>query len=64
MPEMQLTPYHLLLQRTVHAFPPGSFVKEDVYVRKKWRQEQILDDNFWKRCLKKYVPALQERQKW
>ena len=31
---------------------------------KKWRQVQILAVNFWKRWLKEYVLALQERQKW
>ena len=59
-----LTPNHLLLQRPVHTLPPGSFVKEDILVRKKWRQAQILADHFWKRWLKEYVPALQKRQKW
>ena len=59
-----LTPNHLLLQRAVYTLPPGSFVKEDVFARKKWRQVQILADHFWKRWLKEYIPALQERQKW
>ena len=59
-----LIPNHLLLQRAVHALPPGSFVKEDIFVRKKWRQVQIFADHFWKRWLKEYMPALQERQKW
>ena len=59
-----LTPNHLLLQRTVSALPPGTFVKEDMLFRKKWRQTQILADHFWRRWLKEYVPALQERQKW
>ena len=59
-----LTPNHLLLQRSVRTFPPGSFVKEDIYARKKWRQTQILADHFWKRWIKEYIPALQERQKW
>ena len=36
-------------------------MKEDILVRKKWRQAQILADYFWKRWLKEYVPALQER---
>ncbi|XP_073230048.1 uncharacterized protein [Porites lutea] len=59
-----LTPNHLLLQRTVSSSPPGTFVKEDMLLRKKWRQTQILADHFWRRWLKEYVPALQERQKW
>ena len=55
-----LTPKHLLLQRTVSALPPGTLVKEDMLLRK----TQILADHFWRRWLKEYVPALQERQKW
>ena len=39
-------------------------MKEDIFARKKWRQVQILGDHFWKRWLKEYVLALQERQKW
>ena len=41
-----LIPNHLLFQRTVHTLPHGSFRKEDVFVRKKWRQYQILADDF------------------
>ena len=59
-----LTPNHLLLQKAVHNLPPGSFVKEDLLSRKKWRQAQILADHFWKRWLKEYILSLQERQKW
>ena len=59
-----LTPNHLLLQKAVHNLPPGSFVKEDLFSRKKWRQAQILADHFWKRWVKEYVLSLQERQKW
>ena len=46
----QLTPNHLLLQRTVSALPPGTFVKEDMLFRKKWRQTQMLTtfgDDSW-----------------
>ena len=59
-----LTPNHLLLQKAVHNLPPGSFVKEDLFSRKKWRQAQILADHFWKRWVKEYILSLQERQKW
>ena len=30
-----LMPDHLLLQRKVHALPPGSFLKEDILSRKR-----------------------------
>ena len=46
-----LTPNHLLMQRTVSALPPGTFVKGDMLLRKKWRQTQILADHFWRRWL-------------
>ena len=59
-----LTPNHLLLQRPMQALPPGTFVKEDIYCRKKWKQVQILANHFWTRWLHEYLPALQERQKW
>ena len=59
-----LTPNHLLLQKAVHNLPPGSFVKENLFSRKKWRQAQILANHFWKRWVKEYILSLQERQKW
>ena len=59
-----LTPNHLLLQQENLALPPGLFVREDLYRRKQWRRAQFLADCFWKRWLREYVPALQQRQKW
>ena len=59
-----LTPNHLLLLRSSNIFPPGLFVKQDVYSRRRWRQVQYLADIFWKRWLREYLPSLQERQKW
>ena len=58
------TPSHLLLQRRNLALPPGSFVREDLYRSKQWRQAQFLADCFWKRWIREYVLALQQRQKW
>ena len=59
-----LTPNHLLVQRRVMALPPGLFVKEDNYSRRRWRQSQFLANQYWKRWMKEYIPTLQERQKW
>ena len=59
-----LTPNHLLLQRPAMSLPPGEFDDADLYSRKSWRQSQILSDHFWKRCLREYLPTLQQRQKW
>ncbi|XP_071948920.1 uncharacterized protein [Antedon mediterranea] len=59
-----LTPNHLLLLRAGPSLPPGRFVADDCYVRRRWRQTQYLADVFWRRWLREYLPALQERQKW
>ena len=42
-----LTSNHLLLLRSVHQLPPGVFVLEDCYVRRRWRQVQYLADIIW-----------------
>ena len=59
-----LTPNHLLLMRPSPELPPGEFVKQDCYVRRRWRQVQYLADIFWKRWVREYIPTLQLRQKW
>ena len=58
-----LTPSHLLTLKS----PVQSCMlsdKTDVYARRRWRQVQYLADMFWKRWVNKYLPELQERQKW
>ncbi|TWW54055.1 hypothetical protein D4764_12G0010570 [Takifugu flavidus] len=35
-----LTPNHLLLMKTQPNMPPGIFNKDDLYARKRWRQER------------------------
>lgn len=59
-----LTPNHLLLMKKQPVMPPGVFVKEDCYSRRRWRQIQYMADLFWSRWTKEYLPLLQERQKW
>lgn len=59
-----LTPNHLLLLRSGPTLPPGVFRKEDTYSRRRWRQAQYLADVFWRRWVREYLPALQQRQKW
>ena len=59
-----LTPNHLLLLRPGPKLPPGVFVKEDNYSRRRWRQVQYLANTFWRRWIREYLPQLQERQKW
>ncbi|XP_064629278.1 uncharacterized protein LOC135488567 [Lineus longissimus] len=59
-----LTPNHLLRLHQDQAPPPGIFVKEDNYVKRKWRQIQHIANVFWCRWSKEYLVGLQERQKW
>ena len=44
--------------------PPGNFIKEDLYGRKRWRRVQYLADQFWLRWKREYVQSLQPRRKW
>ncbi len=59
-----LTPNHILLLKSKPHLPPGLFCKDDLYVKRRWRQVQFLSDLFWKRWVREYLPLLQERQKW
>ena len=60
-----LTPNHILtMKSTVIVPPPGSFTKDDVYLRKRWRHVQYLANEFWNRWRKEYILLLQSRQKW
>ena len=44
--------------------PPGTFQREDLFSRRRWRQVQYLANVFWKRWTREYLPLLQIRQKW
>jgi hypothetical protein len=59
-----LTPNHLLMTRNTADNQMGVFVKQDLYVRKRWRQVQYLADVFWHRWTREYLPLLQQRNKW
>ncbi|KAK7933319.1 hypothetical protein WMY93_004215 [Mugilogobius chulae] len=60
-----LTPNHLILMKSKVALPPpGKFVKEDVYARKRWRRVQYLTEQFWSRWKKEYLLNISTRQKW
>ena len=59
-----LTPNHLLLLKSDAPMPPGTFQREDLFSRRRWRQVQYLADVFWKRWSREYLPLLQIRQKW
>ncbi|XP_028327214.1 uncharacterized protein LOC114478373 [Gouania willdenowi] len=60
-----LTPNLLLtMKSSIILPPPGDFVKEDLYLRKRWRRVQYLANEFWHRWRKEYLLSLQQRQKW
>ncbi|KAK7925240.1 hypothetical protein WMY93_007550 [Mugilogobius chulae] len=60
-----LTPNLLLtMKSSVVLPPPGEFVREDLYLRKRWRRVQYLANEFWHRWKKEYLLSLQQRQKW
>jgi len=60
-----LTPNHLLtMKEAVPLPPPGKFVREDLYARKRWRRVQYLTEQFWHRWRKEYLTSLSLRQQW
>ena len=60
-----LTPNHLLTQKSsVVVSPPGTFVKQDLYLHKRWRRVQYLANIFWKRWRQEYLDSINKRQKW
>ena len=60
-----LTPNHLLTMKSVKALPPpGIFVREDMYARKRWRHVQYLAEQFWSRWRKEYLASIAIRQRW
>jgi len=63
--EEPLTPNHLITMKAAAPLPPpGHFVKEDIYARKRWRRVQYLTEQFWNRWRKEYVLSLNERSDW
>ena len=63
MNALSTEPNHFLLQRATQ-LPPGVFVNEDLFSRKRWRKVQLLADHYWKRWIREYLPTLQSRPKW
>ncbi|XP_028404109.1 uncharacterized protein LOC114526789 [Dendronephthya gigantea] len=60
-----LTPSTLLtLKRQPVLAPPGKFVAEDVYARKRWRRVQYLAEQIWVRWKLEYLQNLQRKKKW
>lgn len=59
-----MTPNHILLLKGKPIMPPGLSDRNDLYVRKRWKQIQYMAELFWKRWISEYLPLMQQRQKW
>ncbi|CAI5660104.1 unnamed protein product [Oreochromis niloticus] len=60
-----LTPNHLItMKSSIPLPPPGKFVKEDLYAKKRWRRVQYLTEQFWHRWRKEYLANIALRQRW
>ena len=60
-----LTLNHLLTTKSnVLLPPPGVFLREDLYLRRRWRRVQDLANVFWDRWRKEFLHTLQPRKKW
>ena len=60
-----LTTNHILTGKTdVPAPPPGDFIREDLFLKKRWRRVQYLLEQFWSRWQHEYIAAISLRQKW
>ena len=60
-----LTRNHLLTMKSkVLMPPPGVFLREDIYLRRRWRRVQHLANVFWERWKKEFLLTLQPRKKW
>ena len=45
-----LAPNHILTMKPKSALPPpGNFIRQDLYLKKRWRQVQFLCEQFWSR---------------
>ena len=62
-PEL-LTCNHLLTMKSkVLMPPPGVFLREDLYLRRRWRRVQHLANVFWDRWRKEFLYTLQLHKK-
>ena len=60
-----LTANHLItMKSSVPLPPPGKFIKEDLYARKRWRRVQYLSEQFWHRWRMEYLSIITLRQRW
>ena len=62
---MPLSPNYLLIMKTdVILTPPGTFLRPDIYSRRRCRRVQHIAIEFWTQWRKEFLQTLQVRQKW
>ncbi|XP_042575337.1 uncharacterized protein LOC122136428 [Cyprinus carpio] len=59
-----VTQNYLLMGRPDASLPQVIYPESEILSRKRWRQSQVLADQFWTSFIKNYLPTLQPRQKW
>lgn len=59
-----ITPAHFLIGRELQAIPEPSYLALKESTLSRWQLVQTLQQHFWKRWTKEYLPELQNRQKW
>ncbi|XP_044757790.1 uncharacterized protein LOC123315948 [Coccinella septempunctata] len=62
--EESLTPNHFLIGSSSILKPPGLFDGTKWNVRKQWLIAENLNEHFWNRWVKEYIPTLTKRTKW
>ena len=58
-----LTPNHFLTGKLTKYSGSSEFPQSDINSRKRWKSVQALNNMFWTRFIKEYLPRLQERKK-
>lgn len=59
-----VTPNYLLMGRPDSSLPPVVYPATELMGRRRWRQSQVLADQFWSSFIHHYLPTLQFRNKW
>ncbi len=59
-----VTPNYLLMGRPDNSLPPVVYPATEIMGRRRWRQSQVLADQFWSSFIRNYLPTLQSRSKW
>lgn len=63
--ETVITPNHLLTMKTTQPPPPpGRFVDDEIYSKKRWRMAQQFAEEFWLAWRAEFLGYVTKRQKW